>query len=288
MEHRGMFVTPAWFAHRIPFPTITSQPREGQVLLAAAVRDFARDRHKRRVHLEHGVGQTYGDRHPAYPGGAKRGAVDLFLCPSRRVADLEGPKGVVVGAPKLDGWYGWTRPANEQPTVALTWHWDASGISPEAGTAWWEYRPVLHDLVKTGWAIIGHAHPRIQQNVFPHYERAGIEVVTDLDEVFSRADVLVADNTSALPEFAVATGRPLVFVNSKEYRRGVNHGCRFWRWTEGQVQCDHPDGLQAAIEFAWDDPAPIRAARHEMIEDAYGLLDGRAAERCVEAILDLR
>jgi hypothetical protein len=283
-----VFCAPSWFAHRIPFPTVTSQPRHGQILLAAAVRDFARDRHKRRVHLEHGVGQTYGIQNQAYPGGAKRGAVDLFLCPSQRVADKEGSRAIVVGAPKLDRYTmeSCRQWPHDPPVIGMTWHWDASGISPEAGTAWWEYHLELHDLAKE-WTILGHAHPRIEQNTTQHYTRAGIEATLDFAEVIRRADVLVCDNSSAIPEFAAATGRPIVFVNAKEYRRDVEHGQRFWDWPEGQIQCDHPDGLDAAIRFALEDPGPVREAREAMVRDAYSVLDGKAAERCVQEILNL-
>jgi len=105
-------------------------------------------------------------------------------------------------------------------------------------------------------------------------------------DVMERATLLIADNTSMLPEFA-STGRPVLFLNSPQYRRDVNHGGRFYEWPEGQVSVDDPADLIAGVHAALEDPQHVQAARSRMVDSVYAHTDGFAAERAADAIIEL-
>lgn len=251
------------------------------------------------VYVEHGAGQTYGGD-PAGAGAAGlSGSTDramrhvlLFVCPNTTVASrwrrLYDVPAVAVGCPKLDEYHP-VRPKNlsrDRTVVAVTFHWDSS-LLPETMTAWPEYDgalPVLRDwCIDHDMDLVGHGHPRIWPRIERRWAQLGVERIPLLAEVFDHADVLVADNTSALPEFA-SLGRPVVWLNASGYRRDVHHGGRFWEWPEGQVQCDHPGELTSAVARALEDPPAVRAARARMVRAVYGETDGQAAQRAADAI----
>lgn len=298
-ETRGTFSVPheliSYLAQRGVMGD-TNVPTRGQVMVMARGRDLKRDKHDVRVLLEHGVGQTYSGAHNDSYSDGERPWIDLHLVPSERVAQMSGENAVVVGCPKMDRFHalsaprlppGGMRPPN--PCVAFTWHWDGSAVAPEAGTAFYEYRDALAALAATpdrGYDIIGHAHPRIQHEAFPWYERAGIRVARTLDEVFNSAHVLVCDNSSAMFEFA-SLDRPVVVVNASTYRKDVSHGGRFWEWAGVGVQVDQPDMLDFAIhETLKRGTTSCEARRREIVRECYGYLDGHCAERAAAAILE--
>jgi hypothetical protein len=241
------------------------------------------------VFVEHGAGQDYGNGTPAHPGGTDRSDVVLFLCPNSSVAERNravypNAEIAVVGCPKLDPWHAGRRTlANRaDPVIALAWHWDCL-IVPEARSAFRHYAEVLPALARAyPGRVLGHAHPRILNDIAPAYARAGIEVVWELAEVLDRADVLAFDITSAGYEFA-SLGRPVLALNAPWYRRHVYHGLRFWDLIPGP-QVDGPAGLLPGIERALADLEEDRALRESVSATVYAARDGRAAERAAEAI----
>lgn len=240
------------------------------------------------VLMQHGAGQSYhGDRrsagNPAYAGGKGLDDVRLFLVPGAdpaarfravypdtRVASvgLLRPLAARVGDP--DG------------TVAVTFHWPC-GLIPETGSAWREYRAALPALAER-FHVIGHWHPRWGDNLRRQYEAVGIEPVASLDEVARRADVLVADNTSALFEWA-ATDRPVTLLNSTRYRRGVRHGMRFWDASVMGLQVDEPDRLPDAVHMSLVDPPGVRLARREVVRGVYAGDGAAAAAEAIAAVM---
>ena len=253
------------------------------------------------VYLEHGAGQTYdGDPtdttatgHEAYSGSRGHDRARLFLCPSETVAArwrerYETVPAVAVGCPKLDWWH--THPAagggGSQPTVAITFHAD-NRLCPETTTAWRHYEAGLPaavtDLRAAGWRVIGHGHPRLWKDLRWFWQRIGVEPVEDFNLVLRDADVLVVDNSSTGPEFA-STGRPIVWMNAPWYRRHVDHGGRFWRWTDGVPTVDEPGQLAQVLTNAMYGPTD---GRDRMVADVYVAADGKAAARAAEAILDI-
>lgn len=249
------------------------------------------------VYLEHGAGQSYdGDRTAvgcgSYSGGLGLDHARLFLCPSRAVADRwndaypEVPA-VAVGCPKLDRWHAQPRGIARGPaprTVAVTFHWECR-LVPETRSAFGHYARALPRLAACpDWRLLGHGHPRMWGRLRREWRRLGVPHTPDLADVLDQADLLIGDNTSALPEFA-STGRPVVWLSAPWYRREVDHGGRFWRWPEGQVHVEHPSDLVAAVTEALADAPAVRAARDAMMREVYAYTDGRAAQRAADAII---
>lgn len=233
---------------------------------------------RRRIALgQHGAGQSYGTRHPSYPGGDGQEDVGLFLVPNATAARVTlerypTARVAIVGCPKVDR-LPHRIPDGRSGVVAISTHWNAR-IAPEAGSAWPAFGRALLDLTKTH-PVIGHAHPRMLGRVGPFYRAAGIEVAADFPEVLERADVLVMDNSSSLFEFA-ATGRPVVVLNPPQYRRGVNHGLRFWEAAGVGPNVDAVRDLEPAIDRALElRPADV-AARETALDLVYQPRHGSA------------
>jgi hypothetical protein len=257
------------------------------------------------VYLEHGAGQTYGADavaadHPAYSGTPGHDRVRLFLCPSAEVAArwrMRYPRAdaVAVGCPKMDRFHRHARaepwvppgPNGREPVVAITFH-SNNVLCPESTTAFPHYRDTLPAAIgalrQAGIKVIGHGHPRLWRTLGRYWEELQVEAVEDLGEVFQRADVLIGDNTSAIPEFA-SLGRPVVFMNAPWYRRTVEHGGRFWDWPVGQISVDSGREIPAAVIRALAEDPDVVAARNAMVRDVYGECDGHATARAVAAIV---
>ncbi len=106
-----------------------------------------------------------------------------------------------------------------------------------------------------------------------------MQAVEDWNALLGRLTVLVADNTSALPE-AMAVGASAVFLNTPDYRRNVEHCGRFWSYPRGGFSCDDPADLTATVLRAMGGPPPEAQA---VARSIYGPLGG-AAERAAAAI----
>lgn len=240
------------------------------------------------VLLNHGAGQTYLGGHPAYSGGTGRDIVALFLEPGPHAAEatrmtLPAAPVVEVGCAKLDRWHDatFTAAKNAAPVVAVSTHWNCRVVA-ETGSAWSEYRAALLALADE-YTVIAHAHPLIASRVRADAEAAGVEFVASFDEVLARADLYVSDTSSTLYEFA-STGRPVLCVNSRRYRRRVHHGLRFWDAVPG-LQCDRPADVAAQVKAALADPPEAQALRNRAVARAYVACDGHAAERAAAALV---
>ena len=292
-------------AHPIPADTLRAtsrppkaNPGDGPRALVASIGDTKIGRrlgYRRFAFLEHGAGQAYigvrgvNGRNPSYAGGIDREDTGLFMVPNEYSANLwrqayPDARVAIVGCPKLD-----TLPRRQvdpiapSPTVAVSFHWPAY-VCPEAGTAVGTYAPVLADLGRR-FHVIGHAHPKGDwpDKMAKIYRRAGIEFVRDFDEVCRRADLYVCDNSSTLFEFA-ATGRPVVVLNSPQYRRNVHHGGRFWDWSHVGLNVDRATDLIPGIERALEDGGDLFADREDALSLVYAYRTG-AAERAASALV---
>lgn len=252
-------------------------------ILVASWGDFGSARkvgYQRFALTQHGAGQSYsGARtpdYPSYPGGRSHQGVGLFLVPNEHAAGRwrkAYPRAAVrvVGCPKLD-----TLPARGPgpgPVVAVSFHWDFQ-LCPETKSAFPEYRGILPELAKR-WKVLGHGHPR-RYDLRRWYATKGIEHVPAFTDICRRADVYVCDNSSSMFEFA-ATGRPVVVLNTRGYRRGVEHGLRFWSAANVGVQCDEARDLVAAIERALEQRPEDVAAREAALDVVYQPRHGAAA-----------
>lgn len=275
-------------------------PRGGPIIVASWGDHRMALRAGRRLICEtqHGIGQSYSGTHSSYPGGD--GRLDdpgtLLLCPNGHAARRwrsRYPRATVavVGSPRLDSLPA--RDPDDPPVVAVTFHWRAT-VAPEARSAFDEYAEAVLALAASR-PVIGHAHPRIASVLERFYRRARIEYVRHLDDVIRRAAILVADNTSAIYEFA-AGGGPVVLLNKRPilarrgyvadpgYRIDVEHGLRFWEASSVGPNVWDPDDLPAAVELALEDPPELQADREAALDVVYAYRSGAAA-RAAEAVL---
>lgn len=222
-----------------------------------------------------------GAGHESYSTGRVDNAAG-FLCPnlfvrSRRAKAHPGVPAVAVGSPRLDHFPVGQHDGVER-AVAFTFHWHCE-LVPETRSAFDHFLPhataIALGLRRGGMLPVAHGHPRIAKRVRWHLERHGFEW-WDYDDVLTKAAVLVADNTSALYEFA-HVDRPIVVLNAPEYRKHVHHGLRFWDCVPGE-QVDDPAELVDAVRRAYrEDPCAVERAR--CAELVFPLQDGFAALR---------
>lgn len=178
---------------------------------------------------------------------------------------------------------------SERPVIAFTFHWDCP-LVPETRSAWPHYDRALPQLLTEldalGLDVLGHGHPRMWRTLARRWNQLGVAAVQELATVLDQADVLVADNTSALFEFA-SLGKPVVVLNAPWYRRDAHHGLRFWQHADVGVQVDGPELLVEAVCAALADPPVLAANRARVVEAVYPVRDGKAAQRAAQAVLEL-
>lgn len=292
LEHYRAHLEPIWQAipreRRGAWFDITDDPVGGGVLIVAAYRDlhWMRHRYRRLVLVEHGIGQQYvtSPGHPGYPGG-DREPYDLLLAPGPHVDDRAARETVHIGCPKLLPWIGRGGRGDHGERVAVSFHWDCN-VAPEASTSFWHFLPHLAEQAELAGGLLVHAHPRIAFEVFEQV--AGfehVEIAPTFDQVLDEAGVYCCDNSSTLYEFA-AVGRPVVFLNAPQYRRHVEHGKRFWSWSDIGPHVDDPTmlasvALQAIRNDWWAD------SRAELVETIYGPLTAERTLPAVDALLRL-
>lgn len=200
----------------------------------------------------------------------------------------EGPR-IHAGEHLCDSGRSTTVPDLPEGTVvAFSFHWE-NPLVPESRSALAHYRrhlgPLIGAIRASGGEVIGHGHPRAWGALWRLWKELGVEAVPELDAVFGRASVFVADNTSALYEFA-SLDRPVVVLNAPWYRRDVEHGLRFWETIPG-IQVDDGTDLLDAVAEAVADPPYLSAVRRDAVARTYASTDGHASERAVRAIEEI-
>lgn len=254
------------------------------------------------VYVEHGAGQSYGGDpesrvNPSYAGGEGQ-AWDrcvLIIAPgnvagARHLMARKCPV-ALVGCPYLDPWRQFQRAVRRMGTdrrVAFTFHWDGSGVCHEASSALAHYENGLGGAVVAlraqGWEVWGHGHPRAQAALEAVWHGLGVPWVSRA-QIFDSADVLVADNTSLAWEF-ISLDKPVVFLDAPWYRRHVEHGLRFWRWTAAGVSAAEPWEIPIAVERAHIDDPRVAQLRAMATREVYAHTDGSSTERAVKAIME--
>lgn len=252
--------------------TVGQTPPE-DVVMVGSYDDYLASRGHRCIYVEHGAGQSYpGDGRSfglkGYHGVEPGPRVVGYISPRAGVAESWGRPAFAAGCPALDDVVG--RPYPHAPCVAVTFHWDARRVCPEARSARDHYLPGLRGWIRVlrdqGFEVIGHWHPRqpTARHVWRHLD---VEPVQSVDDVFERATVLVADNTSLLYEFA-ALDRPVLVLNAPWYRRTVHHGLRFWDHVPGW-QIDTPDDLVHFDLAHYQSTDPSARLRHDAVGYCY-------------------
>jgi hypothetical protein len=269
-------------------------PLAGNPLVVASIGDFemAWNAGRRSIILmEHGPGLTFPGN-SSYAGNfGLRAKAQLTLAPNQLVynktaASIPNMKQEIIGTPMLDPlfenfFFRETFPS--KPTIAIAFHWDGSRVAPEAGNAYRHYSRILPTLAKQSlFKLIAHGHPRNLKELAPYYESIGIEVVYDFREVTSRAQILINDCSSIAYMF-LATGNPVILLNAPWFRRNVNHGLRFWEYTDIGEMVDSPGELLNAIDKTLLEPTARIRERMTALNDLFPY-PGNSAQRAVHVI----
>lgn len=232
--------------------------------------------------MEHGVGLVFPGN-ASYAGNiGYRASVDLTLAPNKVIYEktasvLPEKAQEIIGTPKLDWVANFQQPKHTRPVVAVAFHWDASGIAPEAGTAFGYYRSKLQTLTQNKdieW--IAHGHPRAKHLYKPFFERWGYRWVDNFAEVLAYADLYVNDCSSTMYEF-IATGKPVVILNAPQFRKDVDFGIRFWQYTDIGIQVDRLEDIEDAIDVTLKSPRRHIKERTRAVEDLFPWLGSSAA-----------
>lgn len=241
------------------------------------------------IYLEHGAGQSYtgdGKTHSSYPGGGGHDHVEVFITPgdtaARRWRNAYPQTPVVpVGCPALDAAH--RNPTPSRPMVAVVFHWRCTA-SPESGTAYETYANALGTLaaIAEAWRydFAVHLHPKWDDTTRRFI--ASRFTMCDYETVLG-AEIVIADNTSAIPE-AASLGRTVIMMDSPSWRRHIHHGARFWEWTHNQPTAADPADLAALLSEVLHYPLTGASGRADMVAAVYDRCDGNAASRAAEVI----
>lgn len=271
-------------------PARSRKFKQKEVVVVASFEDYRASAPASIIFVNHGIGQTYsGLDLGSYTGGRGRERTILFLGPSRRDAmnsraTYPHIPAAAVGVPYLDRFAG--RPKPEGRFIAISSHVDVR-VCAETRSAFPEFRDAIRNLALTQpGRIIGHAHPKAMRKLEPFWKTLPVMWEPDWLKVLDLASLYVSDNSSTLYE-AAAIGMPVLCMNSKHYRRDVEHGLRFWEAVPG-LEVDLPAEFENSVNLAMADPPTLQERRARAVQEAYsGLVDGKATERAVQAILDI-
>jgi hypothetical protein len=269
---------------------IRSKPGKDYVMVGGFM-DIDRVQRHRLIYVEHGAGQTYlgegwRQHSEAYAHAPSRhpDRVIAYISPRQAIADAWGRPAFAAGCPALDQLVD-GRVYHRK--VAVSFHWDARQIAPEARSARPHWIEELHELVAkvrdSEFDIVGHGHPR-DRDAKIIWQNLGVPWEPDPDRVLSEAALLIADNTSLMYE-AAALRVPVLALNAPWYRRDVHHGLRFWDHVPGD-QVDHMDQL-ATIDL--DDYICVqhRIGQAKAVAAAYdGYPDGQAGQRAARWLVE--
>lgn len=265
---RGQFLYgPQAVANRLP---------ARDVIMVAGSQDIPRARGHDVCYVEHGAGQSYnGDARSAgsrgYSGAVHPANVRWYISPRQDHAQAWGRTAFAAGCPALDRHAG-SEPTgiSERLTAVITFHWDASRLCPEAGSAIGDFLPHMAAIVTHldwhGFDVVGHWHPRTP-TMRKAWRELGIPSIPDVDDALSVGHLWLVDNSSVLFE-AAALDRPVLALNSLSYRRDVDHGLRFWGAIPGW-EIDSVDDLLALDVGAYWREDWSAEARRRAVEYCY-------------------
>ena len=233
----------------------------------------------------------------------------------RRYHDIDGGRIVVTGWPQTDV-FQHARPRLEYKTLLGSYGLDPArplvlvmGNTPtnapyegrfaERLLAWWDGGP------RERFQLLFRPHPRDRDwaaRFAPARGRAGVHLqepsFTDLEELavlLQHADAVVANAGTILLD-ALVNDRPAVCVL---YDEGAPAG---ESWAAKNVVGKHYEELAASgafyraesfdevvagLERALTNPSELADARRRVVRDVVGEVDGRAAERAVDAIIEV-
>lgn len=305
----GKFVMPEYFFWRIkpifeengfPMETIVFKnseseasqylrKREGSVICAGIgdARMIEATTKRPVVLIEHGAGQQYGNRALSFIGGVGREDLAMIVTPREKTTTLSQRFYPQIphssgGCPKLDWYTGLTG----GDAICISFHWHTT-VCPESDWAYEEYKSAIKELKEfcdsRHIELIGHCHPRSREHIFPYYRELGIRVVDSFYNVCKQSKMYICDNSSTIFEFA-ALGRPVVFLNSKFYRRSVNFGLRFWTNTDVGVMVDTPESLVDKVSAILDNGVEIDPEAIKRVYNNIGYASSIIADDIIKAL----
>lgn len=208
-----------------------------------------------------------------------RGWFDLYCtqgpattAPFRELAIHHGYFRVAeTGWPKLDplfsGAYSSMRP--ERPTVLY-----ASTFTERISSAR-TLRDEIARLAANGeWHWLLTLHPKMAPDVVASYralEGGNVEFVEtdDILQLYARAQVMLSDTSSVVPEFLTQHKPVVTFRNTRPGPHLLN--------------VERIEDVEAAIRTAFDPPTSLRAAITEYAQHIHPYRDGRSSERVLDA-----
>lgn len=246
---------------------------------------------QRAILLSHGIDQTYQQvDHICWAGGPGRDHVVLFVVPDEAAARANWDRYpntpcAVVGSPHVEVLRQLPPYPLAEQRIAITGHWEASSLAPElrGGFAWFEaaYEKLCRARPES---YVMHGHPRMADFMQWKAKEWGVEYCGSFERLTQRAWALICDNSSALYEWA-ALNRPVVVVSPPWYREDCNHGKRFNEYRDVGPHVRDPEQLEAAIDIAIADPAPIAMRRQTICLELFGSdLSAGASRRAAKAI----
>lgn len=269
-------------------------PTGDRPVLVAAARDLARiPKHCPVIYTTHGAGQCYAGVPNSLINTTRQQLkqIRLALSPNDQwTANMHrlGVNTVTVGAPKMDKHPTPPMRHDGPPKVGMVFHWDQTTY-PEAGSAFVEFAPAFAELASKFDVVATH-HPRAgyqrthrrsrRKTRVDWYDEAGVTFTEHVGDVLAGSDVVVADNTSVLFE-AAACGWPVVVLDSRRFRRSVDHGLRFWDWADIGPRTANPVDLVRSVEWAWNGVGEwddVTAAMRAAVFPHWGDATGRAVD----------
>jgi CDP-glycerol glycerophosphotransferase (TagB/SpsB family) len=176
-----------------------------------------------------------------------------------------------TGWPKLDPLFSGTYPAvkNSRPVILF------ASTFTESITSARILHPIIADSAQRGdWQWLVTLHPKMAPDVFAMYQSlAGPNLQflprADILELYTRADVLLSDTSSVVPEFLLQHKPVVTFRNRRPGRYLLN------------VQ--QPDGVMPALQRAITRPAELLEAIDHYTRRIHPYRDGRSSERVLIA-----
>jgi hypothetical protein len=265
----------------------TDQLDQNDIVLVGGALEFGAVP-QRMIYVEHGAGQTYLNLDPRvaghYAGSEHPERVIGYICPNQEVADSWKRPAIAVGCPALDQLQ--RKPVSPR-ACAITFHWDARKVAPEARSARDHYAEHLGMIVQwirtNDLEPLGHWHPNDRTTKIM-WEHLGIRTESSLDAVLEQSTFMILDNSSAGYE-ANHMEIHTIWLNAPWYRKDVHHGLRFWDRIPGPTVDDAWELVSS--RYLSTDYDPWRAGREEQVDKMVYSVQVGGAKLAAEWILQL-
>jgi hypothetical protein len=192
-----------------------------------------------------------------------------------------------IGVPKLDKYhkniYSYNKKI-DKTNIVISFHWDCK-IVPETRSCFRFYRSVIKSM-KEDFNIKIHGHPRNMKKYKAFADYIEVEYLETFDEVIEQGWIYCCDNSSTIFEW-ISLDRPVVLLNSHFYRRNVEHGMRFWEFSDIGPNVDVPKTLPDILTKSLTSNQNYQQRRKDVKNQVYFKPDGQGAKRAALALEDI-